>query len=61
MGFIPEIKYNQGSNGKQMQTLVLEIRGRVEVRIPKPGARLMGNNNETRTKGVVPMSSYLKS
>lgn len=33
-----------------MQTLVLKVRGRAEVRILKPGVRLIWNYSEPRTK-----------
>ena len=37
VGFILKFKYHKSSNSKQMQTFVLKVSGRVEVRILKLG------------------------
>ena len=37
VGFILKFKYHKSSNSKQMQTFIQKVRGRVEVRILKPG------------------------
>lgn len=37
VGFILKFKYHKSSNSKQMQTFVLKVGGRVEVRILKLG------------------------